>query len=106
MTLCLCRIVNTLISTDNNEDGFFFFFFKFLRFFSSSSFFLFFLLSSSSLVRDDRRVRPLQKKMNNYFIFWFNFLDVTFICNENEMNKEFRPFLNSKFVSFLPLETL
>ena len=69
--------------------------------------FLFFLLSSSSLVRDDRRVRPLQKKMNNYFIFWlFNFLDVTFICNENEMNKEFRPFLNSKFVSFLPLETL
>ena len=68
--------------------------------------FLFFLLSSSSLVRDDRRVRPLQKKKNNYFIFWFNFLDVTFICNENEMNKEFRPFLNSKFVSFLPLETL
>ena len=82
----------------------------------SSNFFASFLLllsflpssfSSSSLVRDDRRVRPLQKKMNNYFIFWlFNFLDVTFICNENEMNKEFRPFLNSKFVSFLPLETL
>jgi hypothetical protein len=91
---------------DNNEDGFFFFFFKFLRFFSSSSFFF----SSFFLLRrffSTTAVRPLQKKMNNYFIFWlFNFLDVTFICNENEMNKEFRPFLNSKFVSFLPLETL
>ncbi len=82
------------------------------NFFASFLLFFFFFLFFSSffLLRrffSTTAVRPLQKKMNNYFIFWlFNFLDVTFICNENEMNKEFRPFLNSKFVSFLPLETL
>jgi hypothetical protein len=76
----------------------------------SSNFFASFLLLLSflpSFFFVARARRPLQKKKNNYFIFWlFNFLDVTFICNENEMNKEFWPFLNSKFVSFLPLETL